>query len=153
MSIGDVIAKYLPNSKYKDTINLPFAKNMDESELTQHIYQDLYKNYRDSEFVSNRAILASKKSDVDRINEHVSNLFPGQPVTYLSTDSTNNYKHKSIYPTEFLNKISGSGLLLHKITHKKFQPVILLRNIDQNNGLCNGTPLIVINIYKCLLDA
>ena len=143
LSIGDGLAKYLPNKKYNDSINLPFAKNMDENELIHLIYPELYKNACDSEFMCNRAILASKNSDVDRINDHSLELFPGQSITYLSTDSINNNKQQSIYPTEFLNKISGSGLPPHKLSLKKNQPIILLRNIDQHNGLCNGTRLIV----------
>ncbi|CAG8826658.1 32251_t:CDS:1, partial [Gigaspora margarita] len=36
---------------------------------------------------------------------------------------------------------------------KKNVPVILLRNLDPTEGLCNSTRLIIKNCYKFLLDA
>ena len=40
---------------------------------------------------------------------------------------------------EFLNSINIKGLLLQKLKSKERALVILLRNIDVNSGLCNGT--------------
>ncbi|XP_072088827.1 uncharacterized protein [Arachis hypogaea] len=42
---------------------------------------------------------------------------------------------------DVLNAISCSGLPPHQLTLKVGVPVMLLRNIDQSNGLCNGTRL------------
>jgi hypothetical protein len=47
------------------------------------------------------------------------------------------------YPTEFFNTIVDSSLHLHKFNLKINQPIILLRNIAQAQGLCNGTRMIV----------
>ncbi|XP_016195041.1 uncharacterized protein LOC107636015 [Arachis ipaensis] len=44
---------------------------------------------------------------------------------------------------EFLNKIRSLGLPNHKLTLKPGAIVMLLQNIDQTSGLCNGTRLIV----------
>ena len=40
----------------------------------------------------------------------------------------------------------------HELKLKKNSIVMLLRNLDSNKGLCNGTRLIVKQIYKHLLD-
>ncbi|XP_020972608.1 uncharacterized protein LOC110269246, partial [Arachis ipaensis] len=49
----------------------------------------------------------------------------------------------TLLAAEFLNDIKCSGLPNHKLTLKSGVAVILLRNIDQTSGLCNGTRLIV----------
>lgn len=55
------------------------------------------------------------------------------------------------YPTEFLNNIKAAALPPHCLSLKINQPVILLRNINQEQGLCNGIRLIVRNLYKNLI--
>jgi ATP-dependent DNA helicase PIF1 len=58
-----------------------------------------------------------------------------------------------MYPTEFLNTIVDSSLPLHKLSLKFNQPIILLRNIAQSEGLCNGTRLIVKAMHSHLIEA
>lgn len=58
-----------------------------------------------------------------------------------------------MYPIEFLNSLNVSGLPPHKLTLKVNQPIILLRNIDPLNGLCNGTRLICRKFYQNLIEA
>ena len=41
----------------------------------------------------------------------------------------------------------------HKLSLKKGAPIILLRNMAPNMGLCNGTRLIVRNMYNRLIEA
>jgi ATP-dependent DNA helicase PIF1 len=47
---------------------------------------------------------------------------------------------------EFLNSLHTSGLPSHKIKLKIGTPVMLMRNIDQNQGLCNGTRLVITHL-------
>ena len=57
------------------------------------------------------------------------------------------------YPVEFINSLEVNGLPQHKLTLHIGCPVILLRNLDSNAGLCNGTRMEVISysnyIVKC----
>ena len=46
-----------------------------------------------------------------------------------------------------------SGLSPHKLILKKGQPIILLRNLNSSDGLCNRMKQIVKNIYNILLEA
>ena len=64
---------------------------MDEIDLTNLIYPYIEKNYLYSDFMCDRAILAAKNSDVDRINELASQFFPGESQIYLSADSLIGY--------------------------------------------------------------
>ena len=49
---------------------------------------------------------------------------------------------------EFLNKITAAALPPHRLSLKIHQPVILLRNINQEQGLCNGTRLTIKKCHK-----
>ena len=154
LDIGEGKINNIVSSKYEDDIKLPdeIAKNMNEKELIESIYPDIKNNATNMEFLCSRAILAPKNSDVDRINELASTYFPGESKVYLSADSVTCPKQKSLYPTEFLNKINGAGLPQHKLTLKINQPVILLRNIAQQQGLCNGTKMIIKVFHKHFID-
>jgi ATP-dependent exoDNAse (exonuclease V) alpha subunit len=50
------------------------------------------------------------------------------------------------YPVEFLNRCSPSGLPSHTLAIKVGMPLIILRNIDVENGLCNGTKVYVLEL-------
>ena len=127
-------------------------KNMDEDELIKIIYPNIQTNNFNSEFMSNRAILAAKHIDTNKINDLCFQHFPGTSKEYYSADFCLNEYHKNLYPTEFLNKIIDSSLPMHKIELKLNQPVILIRNISQSEGLCNGTRLIIRGMQRHFLD-
>ena len=59
--------------------------------------------------------------------------------TEKNDDGTDNLNN-NLYPTEFLNSININGELKEKAL------VMLLRNIDVNSGLCNGTTMKIISI-------
>jgi ATP-dependent DNA helicase PIF1 len=56
------------------------------------------------------------------------------------------------FATEFLNTFNISGLPPHKLTLKKGQPVVLLRNVAPHLGLCNGTRLISRNFTQSCIE-
>ena len=103
--------------------------------------------------MSSRAILAAKNSDTNRINDIASKYFPGISKEYLSCDTVTNSYQQNIFPTELLNTIEESSLPQHKLTIKINQPIILLRNIAQAEGLCYGTRLIIRGLHHNFLDA
>ncbi len=49
----------------------------------------------------------------------------------------------SLYLVEFLNTLQFSGIANHKLELKVGVPILLLRNLNQSVGLCNGTRLII----------
>ncbi|XP_022003337.1 uncharacterized protein LOC110900779 [Helianthus annuus] len=85
--------------------------------------------------------------------------FPGDEVEYLSSDSIcqtdkgKNEAHARLYSPDVLNGLKISGLPNHRLVLKVGVPVMLLRNIDQQNGLCNGTRLRITKLYKRVIEA
>ena len=67
--------------------------------------------------------------------------FPGEAKTFMSfdeaVDDTCNY-----YQEEFLNSLTPNGLPPYKLTLKLNCPIMLLRNLDPSNGVCNGTRMV-----------
>ncbi|XP_058726187.1 uncharacterized protein LOC131597510 [Vicia villosa] len=84
-----------------------------------------------------RAILAGTIETVDEINHYVLDNLPGDEKEYLSSDSLDTH----------------DGLPNHKIILKVNTPIMLLRNIDQAEGLCNGTRLIVTRLADHVIEA
>ena len=154
LSIGEGRYPLLSNSKFIDEVLLPntIAKNMDELELIKAIFPDIKNNYTDREFMCTRTILAAKNVDVNKINQLAFENFPGDFRTYLSADSCTNDYQSNIYPMEFLNTIIDSSLPMHKIQLKLNQPIILIRNISQYEGLCNGTRMVVRGMHNLFID-
>lgn len=135
----------------KDPIN-PLAAIVDST------YPNLLEKFDDGFYFQDRAILAPTLDDVNKVNEYVMSLWPGDEVTYLSSDSVckvdeNSNGCEGIYTPEFLNSITSSGMPNHKLRLKIGVPVMLLRNIDQGSGLCNGTRLIVTQLGKHVIEA
>jgi len=109
------------------------------------------------DYFQNRAILAPRNSIVDRINEYVLDLLPGEGKIYLSYDSPLANKIGTdavddVHTPEFLNTIVAFGLPNHKLRLKVGVPVMLLRNIDQSLRFCNRTRLVITRMGKFVLE-
>ena len=90
---------------------------------------------------------------VQELNGYIMDMLPGEGKTYLSSDNVCKGNMQSndedlLYPTKFLNSLRFSGIPNHDIHLKVGAPVMLLRNINQTEGLCNGTRLIVTLLGK-----
>ncbi|XP_076920154.1 uncharacterized protein LOC143581216 [Bidens hawaiensis] len=109
-------------------------------------------------FFQERAILAPKKEVVQEINDILLARFPGEHKELLSSDSigksesVNEDFDPSLYSPDVLNGLKFPGCSNHQLILKVGVPVMLLRNIDQKNGLCNGTRLIVKSLGNRIID-
>ena len=72
--------------------------------------------------------------------------FAGESVACYSADSVYDSADECRFPREFLNSLTLPGVPEHCLVLKIGMPVILLRNINPREGLCNGVRLIVKNI-------
>lgn len=81
----------------------------------------------------------------------------GEEKIYLSSDSIDPTDTKSqddsIFSPEFLNSIKTSGLPNHTLRLRVGTPVMILRNIDPEEGLCNGTRLQITQLANHILQA
>ncbi|XP_021999308.1 uncharacterized protein LOC110896161 [Helianthus annuus] len=127
--------------------------------LIDFVYPSLMEQFKNPGFFSERAILAPKNEVVHDINDRLLALFPGEEKEYLSSDSICQTEQmldpfqESLYSTENLNALKISGLPNHRLVLKVGVPVMLLRNIDQQNGLCNGTRLQITFLGKRVIEA
>jgi hypothetical protein len=134
-SDGDVL---LP-----DEICVPYTGgDNDLDTLIDCIFPRLNENMSNKDYITSRAILSTRNDWVDMINMKMIGGFQGGETVYHSFDSAIDDPH-NYYPSEFLNTLTPNGLLPHVLKLKIGCPVILLRNIDPTNGLCNGTRLVV----------
>jgi len=58
----------------------------------------------------------------------------------------------NVVPVEFLNSLNASGLPLANIELKTGCPIILLCNLDNKHGLCNGTRATVMQMSNHVLQ-
>jgi hypothetical protein len=56
------------------------------------------------------------------------------------------------YPIEHLNEINGFTLPLAKLELKAGCPVMILKNLDQSRGVCNGSRGILTRFRNRLLE-
>ena len=120
--------------------------------MINEVFPSLDKNGRLPSYISARAILSTKNEYVDELNVKLIDLFPGEEKVYYSFDSAVDDTHNH-YPPEFLNSLTPNGLPPHVLRLKINCPVILLRNLDPHNGLCNGTRLIIKAFQDNAIDA
>ncbi|XP_021991125.1 ATP-dependent DNA helicase pif1-like [Helianthus annuus] len=128
------------------------------SSLISFTYPDMQNFMWDSNYFQQRAILAPTNDVVDSINTELLNSIVGEEKIYLSSDSLCDTEQQTdldmaLFPPDVLNKMHLSGLPNHKLVLNVGAPVMLLRNIDQTNGLCNGTRLQVTKLGKLVIEA
>ncbi|KAL6856293.1 hypothetical protein ACP4OV_019095 [Aristida adscensionis] len=128
------------------------GEDSDLDTLIDCIFPRLNENMEDTNYITSRAILATRNDWVDIINMKMIQRFQGDEMVYHSFDTAVDDPH-NYYPSEFLNSLSPNGLPPHVLKLKIGCPVILLRNIDPANGLCNGTRLVVRGFQRNIIDA
>ncbi|KAI5426982.1 hypothetical protein KIW84_032420 [Lathyrus oleraceus] len=99
--------------------------------IIDYTYLNLLEKFQDVTFLQGKAILASTIEVVDRINHYILDLIP----------------------REEKDKLRTSGIPNHKIKLKVGTPIMLMRNLDQVDGLCNGTRLIVTRLANHVIEA
>ncbi|XP_074278356.1 uncharacterized protein LOC141601948 [Silene latifolia] len=118
--------------------------------LVDVTYPDLLAQLWNPEYLQQRAILAPTHEIVESVNEYVLSLIKKDERIYLSSDEVCSDARGTgdgdIHSIEFLNSIKCVGLPNHQLKLKVGAMVMLLRNIDQSRGLCNGTRLIVTDL-------
>ena len=109
--------------------------------------------------ISKSALLTSKNDNVHKLNSDVLNRLEGLEQTYLSLDSIVDDSAQELerltdlYPTEFLNSRNPSGIPLHNLKLKVGAIVMLLRNLNSEKGLCNGTRLCINTLGDHIVTA
>ena len=144
---------YLP--ALRGMIELP---NGIESFCTmQHFCQAIFPNdllaasCNDYTLLGDRTILAFRNDTVTEFNHELISQFPGQ-VHYFdavnSADINDAISETEELPMEYLQSINHPSLPPSKLILKLGAPVILPRNINPGEGLCNGTRMTIIQLSR-----
>lgn len=99
-------------------------------------------NMTNPNYITPRAILSTRNDYADKINMRMSGHFRGKEMVYHNFDRIEDDPYR-YYPSEFLNSLTPNGLPPHVLKLRDKCPVILLRNIDPANRLCNSIRLVV----------
>jgi hypothetical protein len=168
LSIGNGTAKSaLNNENSLDTDNvlveipkdlLIFTSGNKIKALVESTYPDFTVQFNKADYLKNRAILATTNEIVDEINDYLVSLVPGFEKEYLSADTLSKCADTCndadiLYPVEYLNTLNANNFPSHRLKLKVGVPIILLRNLNQSLGLCNGTRLIVTNLSANVIEA
>jgi ATP-dependent DNA helicase PIF1 len=92
------------------------------------------------------------------MNSEVLERFPGQVQVFHSADyiptSEQGGEDDPLlnYPVEHLNNINCSGMPLAKLEVKVGCPIMILRNLDAANGVCNGSRGILTRCRNRVLE-
>ncbi|KAH7482044.1 ATP-dependent DNA helicase PIF1 [Phytophthora ramorum] len=105
------------------------------------------------EYFASRTILTTTNAIVHRINEAVADRMTGPAREYVSTDSVEDDEDGNLFEQEVLNSLNISGIPPHKLKLKKGMPIIMMRNLNPDLGLCNGTRLRIVELKDHVIHA
>ena len=139
--------------KYKsdmttDSIEIP-SKCIVADNIIDNMFDDPVYNMTD------RVILTPKNDASLLLNKQVLERLPGDQHVYLSVDKVicDDNEEQQNYPLEFINSLTPSGMPEHRLCLKVGSVIMLLRNLDIQKGLCNGTRLIVKELFENIIVA
>ncbi|KAK9064524.1 hypothetical protein SSX86_015906 [Deinandra increscens subsp. villosa] len=126
--------------------------------LIRFIYDDNTLLSSNASAFSDKAIVCPKNITADEINQMVLDKAPGNAISYLSTDSltprANDRSDSELsYPDEYINSLKFSGIPPHHLILKVNTPIILIRNINQSCGMCNGTRMLITQLLPKVIEA
>ncbi|KAL6876351.1 hypothetical protein ACP4OV_012923 [Aristida adscensionis] len=126
--------------------------------IVSSVYTNFIHNYSNPTYLCDRAVLTPTNESANEVNSYVMSLVPTQGKQYLSCDTIAKTTDTPdtvdlLYPIEFLNSITANNFPHHDITLKVGVPIMLLQNLSQSEGLCNGTRLIVTSLGSSVIEA
>ncbi|KAK1354048.1 hypothetical protein POM88_047304 [Heracleum sosnowskyi] len=149
---SDGLQKYL-----EDDIRIPSQFCISEGSNTidsmiSSTFPDFLQNFSCPKYLRERAKLTPTNQTVGHINSLIVDKIPGEAVSYFSIDEAADFggtevQKNAAFPIEYLNSISIAGMPPHDLKLKVGVVVMLIRNLNQTLGLCNGTRMVV---SKCL---
>ena len=120
------------------------AENTVDS-LIDTIYPGIHISNHPDQFFSECIILPSMNKEVNALNQTILAKFPGPSQVFHSVDFIPTSEQLGEddpllnYPVEYLNDINSGSLPLAKLELKIGCPVMVLKNLDAANGVCNGS--------------
>ena len=76
---------------------------------------------------------------------------PGTEQIFYSIDQVNDNDARAI--VEIINNLNPQGMPLHKTSLKLGVIIMLIRNLNLAEGICNGTRYVVTNVARHVIEA
>eukprot|EP00918_Siedleckia_nematoides_P046973 GHVU01102940.1.p1 GENE.GHVU01102940.1~~GHVU01102940.1.p1 ORF type:complete len:588 (-),score=31.88 GHVU01102940.1:263-2026(-) len=113
-------------------------------------YPDFAARYMEPEYLRERLLMTPLHESRKQLNEMMCDMIPEvETISYstcqVSADWT--VMHYTVSP-EYLASLEPPNFPPHELRLKRGMVVMLLRNLDAPNGLCNGTRLIVVEVKR-----
>ena len=123
-----------------------------QDKLINFVYDGMEDNYANPEWFMDRCILCPLNKSTNEMNERFIEKLPGEEIILYSADSSSGTNNFEEVPIEFLNSFDYPGFPKHALKLKQNMILMLMRNINKKQGLCNGTRLILKNIRGNVLE-
>ncbi|GBP46128.1 hypothetical protein EVAR_26573_1 [Eumeta japonica] len=133
-SIGTEIALALASSEIASTLLEGGGTVQSALKLPLNV-----QNYRNHDWLRERAILAPKNIHINAINFQIQAKLPGVVTTYKSIDSVMNQDEAMNYPIEFLNSLEPAGIPPHCLNLKS-GPFDVVKRIS-SRAVCGARAL------------
>ncbi|KAG3136182.1 hypothetical protein PI124_g18623 [Phytophthora idaei] len=115
--------------------------------MVDDMYADINNpEIANDEYFANRTILTTTNAVVQRINEAVVQRPEEVSQEYLSTDVVEEDEEVNFFEQEVLHTVNINGIPPHRLTLKKGAPIMVMRNLNPDLGLCNGTRLRIVEL-------
>jgi ATP-dependent DNA helicase PIF1 len=125
-----------------------FAEHvLTKEQLINNVYPQVTSNFRDCNWLCERAVMAPQNITVRAINQQLMRQLPGEEGSYKLLDTCGTRGSNSVP-----NGVSQQFRTNRYSTLKTGCPVMLLRNIDPPK-LCNGTRLIIRQMNNNVIEA
>ena len=111
-----------------------------------------------AQLLQEKAIVCPKNDTAEAINDKILFNIEGEMAEYISSDEAilvgrDGAATEMLYPPEYLNTFKFPGLPPNILKLKIGVPIMMMRNLNLGGGLCNGTRMIVTNLYSKLIEA
>lgn len=155
MRIGDGKEKLNSEDKVEipNSLLIPFTT---EEQSLQELFNVTYPNidslFHDSSSLASHVILTTKNDYVHEINDMLKSKFPNTARSFIAIDETVEPNDQSQFE-DYLHTLNPANLPPYKLTLKENCPVMLLRNLNPSEGLCNGTRLTCCSFKTHVISA
>ena len=139
-----------------DMIQIPdpwLSKSVTLEQFIDEAFPDLHGQCTDQDYLKGRAILTPLNKDAQAINNEILKRLPGMDSRPILAVDENRTDTNFNYGEEVLNSIDPSGLPPYKLYLKRNAVIMVLRNVNPAEGLCNGTRLQVVSFTNHVIQA
>ena len=144
---GTIDAPDIPSTMIGTEITPNNPKNSNSEgqamqEFCLKMFPNIEQNLSVAGWLDGRTILAATNKEVASLNAILNDMLPGTGDIFSSSDTLENDEDLLRFNTEYLNTLLPNGFPPHILVLKPGMPLMLLRNLNPRQGLCNGSRLV-----------